>query len=125
MILCCDLSNSELLLKRCPWDVVDAIRLLNAIIAWNLRINSWHLPISNQWHCATAIGCLWSHGVQASDHCNDATVKKDESNRTDGDNSIKEDRVLWLPFDVTVFIDVPRCTSCTWSDQNHAKLDEQ
>merc|ERR1719456_1051748 len=99
---------SELLLNRGPWDIIDAIRLLDALIAWNTDANSWHFSVAHQWHSATAVGCLWSHGVEASDHGNDTTVEKDESNRSDGDDSVGEDGVLWFPFDVTVIIDLAR-----------------
>merc|ERR1719263_1620812 len=104
--LCQNLFDSELLLDRSPWDVVDTIRLLNALIAWHLGTNSWHLSITDKWNSATAVSSLWSHCVEAGNHSDDTTVEKDESKCTDGDNAIEEDLVIWLPLDVTVLVNL-------------------
>merc|ERR1719263_388159 len=120
-----NLFRSELLLDWGPWDIVDAIRLLDALIAWHLGTNSWHFSITNKWHSATAVGSLRCHCVEADDHCDDSTIEEDKSNCADGDNAVEEDLVIWLPLDVTVLVNLRRHTSGTWSDQNHDELDEQ
>merc|ERR1719281_654001 len=62
------LSDSELLLERGSWDIVDTVRLLDALITWHLCTNSWYFAIPNKWHSATAIGSLTGHCVNANNH---------------------------------------------------------
>merc|ERR550514_608648 len=92
----CDL-RSELLLDRSSWNIINTIWLLHAVIAWNLNTNPGHLSITNERHRATAIGGIWSHRVEASDHGDDTTVKEDESKPTDGNHAVEKDLVLRLP----------------------------
>merc|ERR1719453_776638 len=117
--------NSELLLERRPWDVVDSIWLLNALITRNLCTNSWHLAITHKWYSAAAIGGLRGHSVEACDHSDDATIKENETEGTDSDNAIKQDLVIWLPFDIAILINLCRHTGCARGHENHNKLDQQ
>merc|ERR1719359_872177 len=105
--------SSELLLERCPWNIIHTIWLRT----------KWCVP--NKWHCTTAICCLSSHGVHTNNHCDDTSVEKEESKDTDSNNAIEQEWVLWLPFDVTILIDLSRHTSGAGSDQNHDKLNQK
>merc|ERR1719321_17064 len=117
--------SSELLLNWGPWDVVDTVRLLDTLIAWNLCANSWHLSVTDKWHSATAISGLWSHCVKAGDHGDDASIQKDEPQGTNRDNCVEQDLVVWLPLDVSILINLCRHTGCARSHQNHDELDEK
>merc|ERR1719191_125671 len=109
-------SNSELLLERGAWDVIDTIWLLDALVAWHLGTNTWHLAVTNKWHCTAAIGGLWRHGVDTNNHSDNSAVKEQESNDADSHNTVEEDLVLWLPLDVSILIDLRRHTSGARSD---------
>merc|ERR1719161_2189274 len=109
-----NLPGSELLLDRGSWDIVDTIRLLDALISWHL--GSTKLAITNQRHSATAIGSLAGHCIDTHNHCNNATIQQEESKDTDSDNSVEKDLVLWFPLDVTIFIHLARHTCCTGRD---------
>merc|ERR1719326_2272023 len=76
-------------------NVVCARWLSNAIVAGDFGIANF--AISNKWHSATAIGCLWSHGVDAHDHGNNSSVQEEESKNTDADYDVQHDWVLLAP----------------------------
>merc|ERR1719161_402962 len=101
------LASSKLLLDWSAWDVIWAIRLLDALIAWNSDTDSWHLPITDKWYSATAVGCLRGHCVEASDDGDDTPIQKDESKRADGNNGVEKDLVLRLPLNISILIN--RC----------------
>merc|ERR1719321_2168515 len=81
--------------------------------------------ISNKWHCTAAISGLWSHGVDTNDHSDDTAIEEEEPKHPDGDDGIEEDRMIGLPFNITILINMGGRTSCAGSDQNHHELDQK